>query len=117
MNKMRVWWIPQIGASNEAFHIPVQSVEEGKKIMDILSVYDAYQLQNRIKPDYCNMGGLEIYNPETGDYEGWYFETEDNYFDNVDEYLSTTDKAKEIDNFTSKLFEQIDWGKIERITG
>ena len=116
MNKMRVWWIPQVGAINEAFHIPVQSVEEGRKVMDILSAYDAYQLQNRIKPDYCNVGGLEIYNPETEEYEDWYFETEDGYFDDVDEYLSTTDNAEEIDSFTSELFEQIDWEKIERMT-
>ena len=95
MNKMRVWWIPQIGASNEAFYIPVQ---------------------NRIKPDYCNTGGLEIYNAETEEYEDWYFETEDEYFEDVDEYLSTTDKAEEIDNFTSELFKQIDWEKIERMT-
>lgn len=80
--------------------------------MDILAAYDAYQLQNRIKPDYCNAGGLEIYNPKTGDCEDWYFETEDEYFDDVDEYLSTTDKAEEIDSFTSELFEQIDWEKI-----
>lgn len=116
MDKMRVWWIPQVGACNEAFHIPVQSVEEGKKVMDILSAYDAFQLQNRIKPDYCNAGGLEVYNPETGDYEDWYMETEDDYFDDVDEYLSTTNKAEEIDSFTDELFAQIDWKKIELMT-
>ena len=116
MNKMRVWWIPQVGVINEAFHIPVQSVEEGKKVMDTLAAYDAYQVQNRIKPDYCNVGGLEIYNPETEEYEDWYFETEDGYCDDVDEYLSTTDDAEYIDSFTSELFEQIDWKKIDRMT-
>lgn len=116
MNKMRVWWIPQIGANNEAFYVPVQSVEEGKKVMDILAAYDAFQLQNRIKPDYTNTGGLQVYNPEIADYEDWYLETEYDYFDDVDEYLSTTDKVEEIDNFTSELFEQIDWEKIERMT-
>ncbi len=30
--KLRVWWIPKVGATNEAFYIPVQSVEEGKSI-------------------------------------------------------------------------------------
>ena len=116
MNKMRVWWIPQIGAGNEPFYIPVQSVEEGKKVMDMLSAYDAFQLQNRIKPDYCNTGGLEIYNQETEEYEDWYFETEDEYFEDVDEYISTTNKAEEMDNFTHELFKQIDWEKIERMT-
>ena len=31
MSKLRVWWIPQVGAISEAFYVPVQSVEEGKK--------------------------------------------------------------------------------------
>lgn len=112
MDKMRVWWIPQAGAINNPFYVPVQSAEEGKKVMDILAAYDAYQLQNRIKLDYCNAGGLQVYNPETGEYEDWYFETEDEYFDDVDEYLSTTDKAEEIDSFTNELFNQIDWKRL-----
>ena len=45
--KLRVWWIPQVGLS-DAFYIPVKSVEEGKKVMDILAAYDAFQLQNNI---------------------------------------------------------------------
>ena len=39
-----------------------------------------------------------------------------NYFDDVDEYISSTDKADEIDAFTHELFKQIDWEKIERMT-
>ena len=116
MNKMRVWWIPQVGVGKKAFHVPVQSVGEAKKVMDMLAAYDAFQLQNGIKSDYCNTGGLEIYNPETEEYEDWYLETEDDYFYDVDKYLSTTDEAEEIDRFTSELFEQINWEEIDRIT-
>ena len=54
MDKLRVWWIPQAGATEEAFYVPVETVEEGKKVMDMLAAYDAYQRQNRIKPDYYN---------------------------------------------------------------
>lgn len=50
-NKLRVWWIPQVGSSNR-FYIPVKSVEEGKKVMDLLAAYDMFQLQNNIKPDF-----------------------------------------------------------------
>lgn len=50
MDKLRVWWIPQAGAIEEAFYVPVETVEEGKKVMDMLAAYDAYQRQNRIKP-------------------------------------------------------------------
>lgn len=113
--KLRVWWIPQVGLS-DAFYIPVKSVEEGKKVMDILAAYDAFQLQNNIKSDYCNTGGLQVYNPEIADYEDWYLETEDNYFDNIDDYCEQCERAEELTEFNQTLFEQIDWEKIERMT-
>ena len=59
MSKLRVWWIPQAGATEEAFYIPVETVEEGREVMDLLAAYDAFQLQNRIKLDYCNCGGVQ----------------------------------------------------------
>ena len=86
-NKLRVWWIPQVGSISEAFYVPVQSVEEGKKVLDMLAAYDAFQLQNRIKPDYSNAGGLQIYNPEIADYEDWYLETEDEFYDDAQDYF------------------------------
>ena len=115
-NKLRVWWIPQVGASSEVFYVPVQSVEEGKKVLDILAAYDAFQLQNRFKPDYSNVGGLQVYNSESGDYEDWYLETKDDYFDDVDEYCEQCEKAEELTEFNQALFEQINWDKIERMT-
>jgi hypothetical protein len=44
--------------------------------MDVLADYDLFQLEHRVKPDYCNAGGLNVY---TGDiindgddgWEGW----------------------------------------------
>ena len=30
-DKLRVWWIPQVGSTSKPFYVPVQSVEEGKK--------------------------------------------------------------------------------------
>ena len=116
MSKLRVWWIPQVGAISEAFYVPVQSVEEGKKVLDMLAAYDAFQLQNRIKPDYSNAGGLQIYNPEIADYEDWYLETDDDYFDDVDDYCEQCERAEELTEFNRTLFEQIDWEKIERMT-
>ena len=55
MSKLRVWWIPQIGIG-QTFYIPVETVEDGKKMMDILAAYDLFQLQNNVKPDYSNVG-------------------------------------------------------------
>ncbi len=105
-NKLRVWWIPQVGSSN-SFYIPVKSVEEGKKVMDLLAAYDMFQLQNNIKPDFCNVGGLQMF--VDGEWEDWYLETEDDYFDDVDEYCKKCERSEEIDNFSKDLFEQIDF--------
>lgn len=71
-NKLRVWWIPQV--PGKPFHVEVNSVAEGVKIMDILADYDAFQFANNIKPDYANCGGLEQLEPDE-DYPGdfaWY---------------------------------------------
>lgn len=106
-NKLRVWWIPQVGLSN-SFYIPVKSVEEGKKVMDLLAIYDMFQLQNNIKPDYINTGGLQIFNEEEREWEDWYLETENDYYEDVDEYCDQCEKAEELKEFSRHLSEQID---------
>lgn len=68
--KLRVWWIPQVPMT--AFNVPVQSVAEGVKILETLALYDAFQLKNNIKPDYCNAGGLEEWVEDAGEGQpGW----------------------------------------------
>ncbi len=74
---LRVWWIPQI--PGKPFYVRVESPAEAQRVMSILAAYDAFQFENKIKPDYCNAGGLEAfsqdgdcewcdwYDPETGD--------------------------------------------------
>lgn len=57
--KLRVWWIPQV--PGHPFHVPVGTVEEGVKIMDVLAKYDLFQYNNHIKGDYANVGGLEMW--------------------------------------------------------
>jgi hypothetical protein len=66
--KLRVWWIPQV--PGKPFYVDVSSVEEGVKIMDVLAGYDQFQLDNNIKPDYANAGGLSIF--EDGEWVDWY---------------------------------------------
>lgn len=108
--KMRVWWVPQVGDGSEPFHVPVTSVEEAKKVLDILAAYDGYQLWNNIKGDYSNTGGLEVLN-ESGEWEGWELETESDIYDDVDTYCSSDDcsKKKELKEFTKELFSEIQW--------
>jgi hypothetical protein len=114
-NKLRVWWIPQVGIDS-TFYVPVNSVEEGKKTLDLLAAYDAFQLQNRVKPDYSNVGGLQYFDKEEQDWNDWFIETEDDYYDDVDDYCEQCDGAAELMQFNQALFEQIDWEKIERMT-
>src|SRR5574343_294235 len=74
---LQVWWVPQVpGAS---FTVLVSSVVEGAKLLEILANYDLFQYENKIKPDYCNAGGLRRW-AEDSDGEGnpgwetWYDE-------------------------------------------
>ena len=74
---LQIWWIPQVPM--KAFEVPVSSLEEGVKIMDVLADYDLFQYENKIKPDYSNTGGLSVWS-DASDGEGnsgwqdWYDE-------------------------------------------
>ena len=89
MSKLRVWWIPQIPDENR-FLVPVASVQEGVKVMNILADYDQYQLDNNIKPDYSNVGGLEMM--ESGEWTDWY--DEETGSDDPNEYLEYLESEK-----------------------
>ncbi len=67
---LRVWWIPQVPMT--PFRQPVSSVAEAKLLLDTLARYDAFQLEHRVKPDYSNAGGLEVF--EDGEWTDWYDE-------------------------------------------
>lgn len=69
---LRVWWIPQVPCKQ--FNVPVASIAEAKLVLRTLANYDLFQLENNIKPDYCNAGGLCVYDPELcdeDDGDGW----------------------------------------------
>jgi hypothetical protein len=70
---LRVWWVPQV--PGEAFHANVSSVDEARLLLPTLARYDAFQYENHIKPDYCNAGGLEIF--EDGQWIAWVDENGD----------------------------------------
>jgi hypothetical protein len=62
---IRVWWIPQI--PGKAFTVDVGSARNpadllfAKRLLTILAAYDFFQLENRIKPDFSNAGGLTAF--------------------------------------------------------
>ena len=84
--KLRVWWIPQVPC--ESFYIPVNTPEEGRKVLDILAAYDMFQLNNNIKPDFCNVGGLQYWDEEEQEWNDWYLETETDYYEDISSEIS-----------------------------
>ncbi len=71
---LQVWWIPQVGARGiPPFQVDVPTVEAGVLLLATLARYDKFQLDHRIKPDYCNTGGLRRWCDDSdGDgYPGW----------------------------------------------
>jgi hypothetical protein len=67
---LKVWWIPQVPM--EAFEVPVASAEQGAMLLNALAEYDAFQFLKNVKPDYCNAGGLMIF--EDGEWCDWHDE-------------------------------------------
>jgi len=67
--KLKVWWVPQVPM--KSFEVPVASVAEAAKLLDVLADYDAFQFENNVKPDYCNVGGLLTLD-EDGEWVDWY---------------------------------------------
>lgn len=72
--QLRIYWIPQIPLKpgEAAFTCFVNSAIEAKKILETLALYDIYQMEHKIKPDFSNVGGLEIYSE--GEWIEWYDE-------------------------------------------
>lgn len=67
--RLRVWHIPQIPM--KAFHVEVSSIDEAWKILNTLWNYDLFQYENNVKPDYCNMSGLEYFDDEEKEWSEW----------------------------------------------
>lgn len=70
--KFRIWWIPQV--PGKPFHRNVKDPKQALFLLEALAEYDKFQLDNNIKPDYCNMGGLEVFADD--EWTEWYDEDE-----------------------------------------
>ena len=70
--KLRVWWIPQVPMN--PFYVDVKTLEEADLLLTTLAEYDKFQYENRVKPDYSNAGGLQVWDDnleEDEDGEKW----------------------------------------------
>lgn len=78
--QLRIWWVPQIGM-DETFTRLAPELNTAVMMLDMLADYDQFQLDNNIKPDYSNMGGVEVF--EDGEWLEW----EKDGYDDPREYL------------------------------
>jgi chitinase len=69
---LRVWWIPQI--PGDMFIVDVPDSATATLLLDVLGRYDQFQFDQRIKPDYCNAGGIEEWDEDGND---WLSDDED----------------------------------------
>lgn len=92
MQKFRVWHIPQIPM--KSFMVEVPTVEEGVRMMNALADYDLFQLENNIKPDYCNVNGLHMWDESVPDADKWVDWYNDEY-DDPREYIESLKETEE----------------------
>lgn len=91
--KLQLWWIPQVPM--KAFNVDVSSVSEAAKLLSVLANYDLFQYENRVKGDYANAGGLNVWDEDEQDWLSWCIEINTTingekvfeYFDDVEEFL------------------------------
>ena len=75
---LRVWWIPQVPM--KAFRANVRDLREARLLIDTLADYDNFQFENGVRPDFANVGGLEVFDEESRDWIDWYHpETGDDF--------------------------------------
>lgn len=86
--KLRVWWIPQVPM--KPFLVSVPDLATGKILLNTLADYDIFQFKNRIKPDYCNAGGLQVF--EDGKWSDWYDDDGNSIDDLTLEQIQSTQK-------------------------
>lgn len=81
--KLQVWHIPQVPGT--AFKVDVQDEREARLILDVLAMYDQFQFQHRIKPDFSNVQGVNV-QEQNGEWVDYY--TDDDNADEFDTYCS-----------------------------
>lgn len=61
----RVWHIPQVPM--DAFYVHVADLDTAALVIEVLAEYDKFQFEKRVKPDYCNVSGVDAWD----DRDGW----------------------------------------------
>ena len=79
---LRVWHVPQL--PGKGFHVLVDTPKEAQRVIQLLAEYDLFQYENKIKPDYCNASGLEVF--DDGEWYEWY---DEDTFDDINWWVDT----------------------------
>jgi hypothetical protein len=74
---LRIWWVPQVPM--KPFYRDVADLSQAKLLLETLADYDAFQFENKVKGDYCNVGGFHVF--EDGEWSDWYDEETGDDFD------------------------------------
>lgn len=77
--KFRVWHIPQVPGA--MFMVEVPTYAEAERLKSALADYDLFQLEHKIKPDYCNANGIQIYQHDLTDQDLIEMELDDRWVD------------------------------------
>lgn len=80
--QLRVAHYPQVPC--KAFTVPVESIQEAQRVIDMLANYDQFQYEQLNKPDYSNTSFLEQL--EDGEWVDW--ADDETGISNVAEYLA-----------------------------
>ena len=79
---LRVWHIPQVPGKD--FVVDVDNTKEAAKLLMIFAMYDQFQYQNNIKPDFSNMSGVS--RKVDGEWVDFFYEDEDGWEIDWDEF-------------------------------
>lgn len=70
MSEFRMWYIPQIPMP--PFTREFDTAREAQAALDLIFAFSFFEFENRVKPDYTDAGGIEIWDEdaaEWGDYD------------------------------------------------
>lgn len=87
---MRIWYLHQVGIGGKRFLKKVDSVKQAAEELSSIYALALFLEEENFIPDYCNMGGLEVWKKnEDGEFE-WCEYTDDEGCD-ISEHLNKHD--------------------------
>lgn len=79
--EVEFWWVPQVPM--KAFTRAVPTVSHGRMLEEAFALYDLFQLENRVKPDFCNAGGTRFRHVELTEGEWWDVPDDEDELDDI----------------------------------